>query len=440
MSLSKLKYTKDWKNPDDFPTYSSDETQIRADMQLLFDEARAALNKLIDELDASEIPFTPTPEIQAADVRQALIAIQNQIAQIALGSLPDNSISSQKIMPKAVTEEKMADLSVTTRALAAKSISEPKLGDASVSTRTIKDGAVTRDKMAADAYNDKANLVNGRVAANELTRTVKYISESYTLVLDDLRKVISINPSTAVDITIPNNTNVAFPVGAEIDIMLRSSNTITIKGASGVTLSGPVTKLSVAGDAARLVKISTNIWSISVSGKVTNEGLSDGSVTYSKLAEKSVGTSKIADDAVTSEKISDGSVTRSKLAADALYSPVSFITNSSYSITNADSGKTLTDAYSARANPFTFSLTQGNSTNIPLGYEVAIIWRYCTSVTISFSGIRACVPGSGQIATSSSDGSVEISEKFGTIAMKKVESDNTYGDMWIITGNVEVVS
>lgn len=166
------------------------------------------------------------------------------------------------------------------------------------------------------------------------------------------------------------------------------------------------------------------------SSSVQTSKIADGAVTYSKLAENSVGTARII----------DGAVTRTKLADDALYSPVSFITNSSYSITNADSGKTLTDAYSARANPFTFSLTQGNSTNIPLGYEVAIIWRYCTSVTISFSGIRACVPGNGQISTSSSAGSVKISEKFGTIAMKKIEGDSTYGDMWIITGNVEVVS
>lgn len=158
------------------------------------------------------------------------------------------------------------------------------------------------------------------------------------------------------------------------------------------------------------------------------------------IPKGSVDNSMLADSAVTYKKIADGSVTRAKLVADALFSPVSFIDNSSYSITNADSGKTLTDSYSARANPFTFFLTQGNSTNIPVGYEVAIIWRYCTSVTISFSGIRACVPGSGQVSTSSSAGSVEISDKFGTIAMKKVESDNTYGDMWIITGNVEVGS
>ena len=143
---------------------------------------------------------------------------------------------------------------------------------------------------------------------------------------------------------------------------------------------------------------------------------------------------------ITSAKIADGAITRSKLADNTKYSPVSFITNINYPITIADSGSTLSDAYSAKDNAFTFSLTQENSTNMPVGFEVAIIWRYCTSVTISFSGVRACVPGSGQIATSSSNGSVGISERYGTIAMKKVETDNTYGDMWIITGNVEVVS
>ena len=306
MSLSKLKYTKDWKNPDDFPTYSSDETQIRADMQLLFDEACAALNKLIDDLDASEIPFAPTPEIQASDVRQALIAIQNQIAQIALGNLPDNSISSQKIKPGAVTEEKIADLSVTTRALADKSITEPKLGDVSVSTRTIQDGAVTRDKMAAGAYDDKANLVNGRVAADELTRTVKYVSESYTLVLDDLRKIIAVNPFGPVAVTIPGNVDAAFPVGAEIDILSRSDNDITIQGGSGVTLSGPITLLSNAGSKARLLKIGTNEWSISVDEKVTADGIENSAVTNAKIANGAVSTGKIA----------SGAVTRAKLASD----------------------------------------------------------------------------------------------------------------------------
>lgn len=330
MSLSKLKYTKDWRNPYDFPTYSSDETQIRADMQLLFDEACTALNKLIDDLDASEIPFAPTPEIQASDVRQALIAIQNQMAQIALGMLPDNSITSQKIKPGAVTEEKIADLSVTTRALAAKSISEPKLGDASVSTRTIKDGAVTRDKMAAGAYNDKANLVNGRVAADELTRTVKYISDSYTLVLDDIRKIIAVTPTEPVVVTIPGNVDAAFPVGAEIDILSCSDNDITIQGVSGVTLSGPVTLLSNAGGKARLVKIGTNEWIISADEKVTADGIENSAVTNAK----------IADGAVSAGKIASGAVTRAKLASDV---KVLSFTSKTVSVSDWVSDTTYTD-------------------------------------------------------------------------------------------------
>lgn len=431
MSLSKLNYTKDWRNPDDFPTYSSDETQIRADMQLLFDEARIALNKLIDDLDAAEIPFAPTPEIQAADVRQALIAIQNQIAQIALGNLPDNSISSQKIKPGAVTEEKMADLSVATRALADKSISEPKLGDVSVSTRTIQDGSVTRDKMSADAYNDKANLVNGRVAADELTRTVKYISESYTLVLDDLRKIIAVNPIGPVAVTIPSNTAAAFPVGAEIDILSRSDNDITIQGGSGVTLSGPVTLLSNAGGKARLVKIGTNEWAISVDEKATESGIEDSAVTNAK----------IADGAVSAGKIAAGAVTRAKLAQDALYSPITKPTTTTYNVVASDLGKTIVDAYSTRNNNLTWNLSKSLLDSSPIGTEIAFARAYTSqSITLSITGARIINADSGQVGGASRTVSFSLPEKGSMCALKKLENDSTYGSFWILTGNVEVVS
>jgi hypothetical protein len=50
--FQKLNYTKDWRNPADFPTVETDESQVREDMQILFDEARNALNALIDALSA----------------------------------------------------------------------------------------------------------------------------------------------------------------------------------------------------------------------------------------------------------------------------------------------------------------------------------------------------------------------------------------------------
>ena len=48
MSLDKLSYSKDWTNPTDFPTVETDEAQVRADQQLLYDEIKTFLNtKLI---------------------------------------------------------------------------------------------------------------------------------------------------------------------------------------------------------------------------------------------------------------------------------------------------------------------------------------------------------------------------------------------------------
>ena len=42
--LEKLEFSKDWTKAEDFPTYEPDESQVRADLQLLHNEAKAAIN------------------------------------------------------------------------------------------------------------------------------------------------------------------------------------------------------------------------------------------------------------------------------------------------------------------------------------------------------------------------------------------------------------
>ena len=52
MALEKLQYTKNWTNPSDFPTVELSEDQVRADMQLLFNEIQTFLNTgLLPELE-----------------------------------------------------------------------------------------------------------------------------------------------------------------------------------------------------------------------------------------------------------------------------------------------------------------------------------------------------------------------------------------------------
>lgn len=53
MAFKKLNFTKTWCSPSDFPTEQDNETQVRADLQLLHDECRDGLNRLMEELEAA---------------------------------------------------------------------------------------------------------------------------------------------------------------------------------------------------------------------------------------------------------------------------------------------------------------------------------------------------------------------------------------------------
>ena len=54
MSISLFSYTKDWTNPQDFPTVETSEAQVRADIQLLYDEAKDKINEIITATNALE--------------------------------------------------------------------------------------------------------------------------------------------------------------------------------------------------------------------------------------------------------------------------------------------------------------------------------------------------------------------------------------------------
>lgn len=55
MAVEKLEFTKDWTNPEDFPTVEISETKVREDMQFLFNEIKAYLNCLAEALDTAGV-------------------------------------------------------------------------------------------------------------------------------------------------------------------------------------------------------------------------------------------------------------------------------------------------------------------------------------------------------------------------------------------------
>ena len=131
-------YTKKWTSSEDFPTYESDETKVRSDMQVLYDQIRDALNALAVAIIGANIPCTPISGGVADTVDGALAELKAAVDAATTGTLPDGSIATAKLMDSAVTEAKLAD----------DAVSEDKIADGAVSGDKIAAGAVAPGKLA----------------------------------------------------------------------------------------------------------------------------------------------------------------------------------------------------------------------------------------------------------------------------------------------------
>lgn len=141
-----------------------------------------------------------------------------------------------------------------------------------------------------------------------------------------------------------------------------------------------------------------------------------------------------------SATIADGSVTRAKLAQDALYSPTATF-NSNRAIALTDLGKTLWPQWSSAGATYILSLTANISSALPVGFEVAIAYIISNcKVQISVSGVRMVHAGDGQIVGRSETKTLTIPEIGNMIALKKFDTQSSAGDLWVVTGNVEVVT
>lgn len=165
----------------------------------------------------------------------------------------------------------------------------------------------------------------------------------------------------------------------------------------------------------------------------------DKTVTGAKMADATVGAIQLASNAVTTVKITDANVTRAKLANDALYSPVVYV-NANRNLAATDLGATLFPQYSSSSTTYTITITQAISTTLPIGFEfVGTFGATQNKLQIATSGFRVLIAGEGQVADASQAKTFTISELGGMVAFKKVNTGTTAGDLWIATGNVEVV-
>jgi len=96
------------------------------------------------------------------------------------------------------------------------------------------------------------------ITANNQTGT------TYTLVLGDAGEVIELNNASAITLTVPPNSSVAFPIGTIVELWQQGAGQVTVAAGSGVTIRSPGAKLKLSAQyaSATLRKRATDEWAL----------------------------------------------------------------------------------------------------------------------------------------------------------------------------------
>lgn len=96
-----------------------------------------------------------------------------------------------------------------------------------------------------------------------ITRSVNaQTGTSYTLVLGDAGKLVTLSNASAITLNIPANSSVAFETNTQIDLLPIGAGAVTIDPGTGVTLNGGTANITM-GDQYKggtLLKIGSDTW------------------------------------------------------------------------------------------------------------------------------------------------------------------------------------
>ena len=99
-------------------------------------------------------------------------------------------------------------------------------------------------------------LATAMIAINAQTGT------TYTTVLTDDGKLITCSNASAISVTIPPNSSVAYGIGTQLNFAQLGAGQVTLVAGAGVTLNsaGAKLKLNAQYAVATCVKTDTNTW------------------------------------------------------------------------------------------------------------------------------------------------------------------------------------
>lgn len=201
------------------------------------DEANELVSKLTTKGDLLVTTGSALNRLAVGTNDYALLADSSATNGVAWKQIPAAGIASD-----AVTTAKILDANVTAG----------KLATDAVTTAKIQDNAVTQAKLA--------DRVIGSAEYDNMTLNAQ-TGTTYTLVLADAHKLVTLSNASAITLTVPTNASVAFEIGDQVNLLQLGAGQVTVSGA-GVTFRSEGSKLKLKGQyaMATLVKIGTDEW------------------------------------------------------------------------------------------------------------------------------------------------------------------------------------
>jgi hypothetical protein len=109
-------------------------------------------------------------------------------------------------------------------------------GDVSGPASSVDDRIATFDGISGKTIQDSGTLVSDLA-----TKTMSINAQTgttYTLVLSDAGKLVTLNNAGAITVTVPLNSSVDFPVGAVIALQQLGVGAVSVEGDTYVTING----------------------------------------------------------------------------------------------------------------------------------------------------------------------------------------------------------
>lgn len=179
-----------------------------------------AFNDVIFQVIAGTPAGSPVaPAIPANSISLATIAVGAGVTQINTGNITDTRTTVTTNLPVGDLTEVQAGTGITVTN-----------GTGPIPSVAINT-SVTADLTTAQTLTNKT-LTSPKINLGINAQT----GTTYTTVLDDNGKLVTLSNAGSIAVTIPLNSSVAYPVGAQINMTQLGAGQVTVSGAGGVTI------------------------------------------------------------------------------------------------------------------------------------------------------------------------------------------------------------